>query len=794
MRKKKGRKHKASPSENQQEPEDGEIIEESDETTSSSSSITPPENEIMASDKASSKENSKAAIAGVTTSDQAVIETEKTNEVAIGSVANSHQAEPDSDGPTSSLSPTTILEKETIAPDKPCREENSKVAIGSVATPNHADVESNKAAIGSVASSNQADVESEESSKVAIGSVATSLQANADSESSEETPTAVKQPLTENITDWSTTKDPDAGTVTDADTDAQQETLETDAQPDIHKITYAPIFNALPDMDETPTTVRVANISTDTTEGDLNQLLGLRQTKYLRDTVSITLHFNCSGKYRAFALIRAPRFVCHRLCELNGHMFNNRHLLIEILHADRSNTPYDRRGMLRGSSKQSHSPTSGNKVVKGYSRPAPNASSRQEDSVSPTSRVVDETQERNSEEVGGGQINAKRNRSMAQVVSDKHNRRLLEERKRCQLHIDIHSRDEGAPPPSASMIYEAFTEQLGLSKDPSNGVKAIYAPNPENSWIWLILFNTENLKTNFQGKTTTRTFTHKETKTDYTYTFKTRTSPERLLITIRSSPLIPDEELGSSLEQFGKITAIVRKKHDFAKHIDSGIRLIFLILYKDVKTTDIPGSLRTSDGVWRKLFFQGKSYMCKNCGTKHTHTQGCPTSQQYHFEQQQNYSTSQEHSPEVNSERTDAKQQTRNNTNAQHNPTNTGNTNHGHEEHTTTNSGRNRTHPHIQEHTNTEQQPNNFTEDQSDRGADYTAGTYTNSQEEDFPQSPCLVSNTRNCSVASPPVNDRDTKLQKSMEKVKTKQTGILRRTVKLISPLHNASRSGRKT
>ena len=507
MRKKKGGKHKASPSENQREPEDGEIIEESDETTSSSSSLTPPENEIVASAKASSKENSKAAIAGVTTPDQAVIETEKTNEVAIGSVANS---QPESDEPTSSLSPTTILEKETIAPDKPCREDNSKVAIGSVATPNQAVEESNKAAIGSVASSNQAGVESEESSKVAIGSVATSHQANADSESSEETPTAVKQPLTENIIDWSTTKDPDAETVTDADTDAQQETLETDAQPEIHKITYAPIFNAPPGKDPTPTTIRVANISTDTTEGDLNQLFGLRLTQYLRDTVSMTLHFNCSGKYKAFALIRAPRFVCHRLCELNGHMFNSRYLLVEILHANRSNTPYDRRGMLRDSNKQSRSPTSGNK---GYSRPAPNASSRQEDSVSPTSRVVDETQETNSEEVGGGQTNAKRNRSMAQVVSDKHNRRLLEERKRCQLHIDIHSRDEGAPPPSASMIYEVFTEQLGLSKDPSNGVKAIYAPNPENSWRWLILFNTENLKTNFQGKTTTRTFTHNQTKT-----------------------------------------------------------------------------------------------------------------------------------------------------------------------------------------------------------------------------------------------------------------------------------------
>ena len=102
-------------------------------------------------------------------------------------------------------------------------------------------------------------------------------------------------------------------------------------------------------------------------------------------------------------------------------------------------------------------------------------------------------------------------------------------------------------------------------------------------------------------------------------------------------------------------------------------------------------------------------------------------------------------------------------------------------------------HTHTYRNTNTEQQPNSTTEDQNDRGADDTAGTPTNPQEEDFPQSPCVVSNTRNCSAASPSANDRDTKLQKFMEKVKTNQTGIPRRKVKQISPLHIAPRSVRK-
>ena len=102
--------------------------------------------------------------------------------------------------------------------------------------------------------------------------------------------------------------------------------------------------------------------------------------------------------------------------------FNSRLLFIEILSSNRSITPYDRQGVLRGSSKQSHFPTSGNKTASGYSRSAPNACSRQEDSLSSTSRVVDEPEQINPEEAGGvgGSSNTQGNRSMAQVASDEH--------------------------------------------------------------------------------------------------------------------------------------------------------------------------------------------------------------------------------------------------------------------------------------------------------------------------------------------------------------------------------------
>ena len=352
------------------------------------------------------------------------------------------------------------------------------------------------------------------------------------------------------------------------------------------------------------------------------------------------MFFNSSGKYKAYALVTAPKFVVDRILPLNGIIFNNRNLSIEI---NKTTTPYDRAAMQRGSSRQSHFPTSGNKNAKGEPRPIPNAASRQEESDSSINRIEDEPDGTNPEEAGGRFDTTQNNKSMAQVLGEQENRRLLEDRNRCQLLIDIRSNDEGSPFPSASMVYQVLTEQLGLFKDPSNGVKAICTPNPNNRWRWLVLFASENLTTKFQGKTITLTFTHKNDKTEYTYTFTTRGGKKResnnLMITVQSSPLIPDQELGSYLTPYGDTVHITQKKHGFAKHIDSGLQLIFIKLHKDVNTRDIPGSLRTSDGVWRKLFFRGKLYTCGGCGNKHTFTEGCATSQ---HDEQENCQTSQD--------------------------------------------------------------------------------------------------------------------------------------------------------
>lgn len=190
--------------------------------------------------------------------------------------------------------------------------------------------------------------------------------------------------MTDTTVDWSAYKEPNnardnhADGQNDGDTDAQHKTL------DINKIKYGPIKHAPPDTDPTETTVRIANLSTDTTKHDLMQLFGLSTTSYLWEIVRLTLFFNRKGKYKVYALVIAPKFVSDRMCELNGIVFNSRPLSIEILSSDKSITPYDRREMLRGSRKQSHFPTSGNKTARGDSRPAPNTSSRQEESMPST--------------------------------------------------------------------------------------------------------------------------------------------------------------------------------------------------------------------------------------------------------------------------------------------------------------------------------------------------------------------------------------------------------------------------
>ena len=192
-----------------------------------------------------------------------------------------------------------------------------------------------------------------------------------------------------------------------------------------------------------------------------------------------------------------------------------------------------------------------------------------------------------------------------------------------------------------------------------------------------------------------------------------------------------------------------------------------------MKTRDIPWSVRTSDGIWRKLFFKGKVYNCRDCGTKHSHSEGCPTPQQ----------NEQTHQQETNSKETNPTETVPvpNNTIPEtHNPITQPNS-------TTTKPGPNRTHSQPRERIVTQTEPDNTTENNNKGEVDTITGT-PSSQEVDFPQSPCVVSElTRNNPSIHPSVKNRELndKTQKSMEKIRAKNTGTPRRKTKQIEPRH---------
>ena len=149
-----------------------------------------------------------------------------------------------------------------------------------------------------------------------------------------------------------------------------------------------------------------------------------------------------------------------------------------------------------------------------------------------------------------------------------------------------------------------------------------------------ILLASEALTDKFQGQEITYD------RNNLIYTFSTKKTVKPFMITIQSTPLITNDELGNALRGYGEILKITKQGHKFANNIDSGLRKIFVMLNNGVQTRDIPGSIRTSDGIWRKLSFKGKLYFCGGCGTKHTYTEGCPVSHDEQREQNSEQSSS----------------------------------------------------------------------------------------------------------------------------------------------------------
>ena len=98
---------------------------------------------------------------------------------------------------------------------------------------------------------------------------------------------------------------------------------------------------------------------------------------------------------------------------------------------------------------------------------------------------------------------------------------------------------------------------------------------------------------------------------------------------------------------------VVGQSYAFSPQIDSGLRRIILFLNEEVGARDIPGFMATSDGIRRKLFFEGKFFYCGRCHSKHTFYEGCPFQQEDEEQQpqtEQNKNREQQDLPEATAE------------------------------------------------------------------------------------------------------------------------------------------------
>ena len=157
-------------------------------------------------------------------------------------------------------------------------------------------------------------------------------------------------------------------------------------------------------------------------------------------------------------------------------------------------------------------------------------------------------------------------------------------------------------------------------------ITAIFATDPSNPWSWSVIFDFTATKQIYE--TREATFPKDCEGVTYTYRVQAKGSVKQLLVTVQSSPLIPDREIASYFRRFGVVKRVVGQSYAFNHQIDSGLRRIILLLNGSVEARDILGFVTTSNGIMRKLFFQGKVFYCGRCHSKHTFHKGCLSKQE----------------------------------------------------------------------------------------------------------------------------------------------------------------------
>ena len=153
----------------------------------------------------------------------------------------------------------------------------------------------------------------------------------------------------------------------------------------------------------------------------------------------------------------------------------------------------------------------------------------------------------------------------------------------------------------------------------------MFATDLSKPWSWSVMFDSTTTKQIHETKDAR--FAKDFEGITYTYRLRTTSAANQLLVTVQSSPLIPDGELVLYFRWFDVVKKVVGQSHSFNHQIDNDLRCIILLLNEDVVARDIPGFMKKSVGIRRKLFFRGMVFYCSRCHSKHTFHKGCPSEQ-----------------------------------------------------------------------------------------------------------------------------------------------------------------------
>lgn len=148
-----------------------------------------------------------------------------------------------------------------------------------------------------------------------------------------DTQTTVLETLSKNKQEKPSEEESENATNADDAVDDNRNNEEFQLQPQHKPITNQQIQNidnTPKDLNSTPKRLFIGNLNPDVTENDLNDLFGLKKTKYLCQTCSIQMPiYKNTGKSKGFAFLTLPSHISDAVKELDGIQFQNFKIKIE---------------------------------------------------------------------------------------------------------------------------------------------------------------------------------------------------------------------------------------------------------------------------------------------------------------------------------------------------------------------------------------------------------------------------------------------------------------------------------